>query len=370
MTTPNNAVHQAQQNAKQAKKALNANACLISRPTISYPSGKMTVEDIQSSALSNGLTIEGDDLKSALQWFPQTALQPLNTQRKQAYALFDAISVSVGSFSLVPLDKLQDVMAKLEQKRIKYLDTVRTIVSNFDMLIQKHCDELVTDKKTKEKSPKSDAVKNLIRKAASLNELDFKAVFDFEVFPAMTIQPVFESDEMLMQQKAQASLWQETAKAASDHLKAVFKDGAKPIAKSTNGLARIRDKLVALSFLDDGIDRVIDCCDQVIKAMPSQGSLSDHEILVMTHFLTSISHEDTLRATAKGDEENGVDMTKVFKLLLPEVVDEPEVGELDIADTTQLELGEFDSASFTDDDFSQPIPQVKSVQTELIWGSF
>lgn len=370
MTTPNTAVQQAQQNAKQAKKALNANACLISRPTISYPSGKMTVDEVQSSALSNGLTIEGDDLKSALQWFPQTALQPLNTQRKQAYALFDAISVSVGSFSLVPLDKLQDVMAKLEEKRIKYLDTVRSIKANFDYLIQKHCDELIVDKKSKDKIPKSDTLKSLIRKAASLNESEFKAVFGFEVFPAMTIQPVFESDELLMQEKAQASLWQETAKAASEHLKAAFKDGAKPTAKSTNGLARIRDKLVALSFLDDGIDRVIDCCDQVIKAMPSQGTLSDHEILVMTHFLTSISHEDTLRATAKGDEENGVDMTRVFKLLLPEVVDEPEVIETVAAEVNQPELEDFETATFADDDFSQQLPPVESFQSDFNWGSF
>ncbi|WP_445767785.1 DUF3150 domain-containing protein [Rheinheimera sp.] len=368
------AVKEAQQNAKQASKSLSKNACLVSRPTISYPSGKMTVKEIESSSLANGTMIDGEEIDSSLQWFPSTDLQPFNTQRKQAYDLFDRVSVSVGAFNLVPLDKLQEVMAKLEDKRIRFLDTVSSTLARYDALIEKHCND---DGKGKKKKPKSEAIKSLIRKAATLNEHDFKAVFGFEVFPAMTIQPVFESDEEIMQQKAKESLWDETAKAAMESLKTTFKSEAKPTARAVNTLSRIRDKLVALSFLDDGIDKVIDCCDQVIQAMPKTGTLSDHEILVMTHFMSSVANVETLKATAAGDENNGIDMTRVFKMLLPEVIDEPVevVEEVASAVSQALADEEFTSSDdlFDDDEWAQQQPAVTRAlptQDTFDWGGF
>lgn len=361
MNTSNNAVKAAEANSADAKMKLKSIAAIISRPKISYPSGKMTVDEISSSSLANGLTIEGDELDSALQWFPQDALQTLNTQRKQAYDLFESISVSIGSFNLVPLDKLQDTMALLEQKRLTYLDAVNDIIANYHELVEKHCN---TDTgKGKKKKPKSQAIKDLIRKAAAINETDFKSVFGFENFPAMKIDPVFESDEAQIQDKAKASLWEETSSAALAHIKATFKPESKPTARSVNGLVKIRDKLIALSFLDAGIDRVIDCCDKVINAMPKTGSLSDHEILVMTHFLTSVANIDTLKATASGDEGKGIDMTKIFDMLLPEVADE-ETDDQDIQAEVnfdapaaeQIQLDAFDDWSTNVTHSFQPEP--------------
>ena len=320
MTKSNNAVKQAEATSAAAKMKLNSIACIISRPKVSYPSGKMTVDEIASSSLASGVTIEGKELESALQWFPTSALQPLNTLRKQAYDLFDSISVSIGSFNLVPLDKLQDVMDKLENKKNAYMDVVADIICNYDKLVDAHCQTDIG--KGKDRKPKSQAVKDLIRKAAAVNETDFKSVFGFENFPAMKIDPVFDTDEIRIQNKAKESLWEETAQAAIEHIKVSFKKEAKPTARSVNGLVKIRDKLIALSFLDDGIDRVIDCCDKVINAMPKTGSLSDHEILVMTHFLTSVANVETLKATATGDEDKGIDMTKIFDMLLPVVTEE------------------------------------------------
>jgi len=372
--TTSNAVKQAEATSATAKQKLNSIACIISRPKISYPSGKMTVDEIASSSLASGVTIEGKELESALQWFPTSALQSLNTQRKQAYELFESISVSIGAFNLVPLDKLQDVMNKLEEKRHTYLNTVHSIVSNYDQLVEEHCRADVG--KGKDKKPKSAAVKDLIRKAAAMNEADFKSVFGFENFPAMKIDPVFESDEAAIQQQAQASLWEETSAAAKAHLKATFKPEAKPTSRSVNGLIKIRDKLVALSFLDDGIDRVIDCCDKVIQAMPKSGTLSDHEILVMTHFLSSVANVETLKATAKGDDENAIDMTKVFDMLLPEVV-EPETVESETSAEAQVFVESdvfapqslFDDSDM-DDEWSQTPAVVHQPKTqELEWGS-
>lgn len=372
--TTSNAVKAAEATSATAKQKLNSIACIISRPKISYPSGKMTVDEIASSSLANGVTIEGDELDSALQWFPASALQTLNTQRKQAYELFESISVSIGAFNLVPLDKLQDVMNALEEKRLKYLDAVHAIVQDYDNLIEQHCNTDIG--KGKKAKPKSQAVKDLIRKAAAMNEADFKSVFGFENFPAMKIDPVFESDEAAIQQKAQASLWEETADSARSHLKATFKAESKPTARSVNGLIKIRDKLIALSFLDDGIDRVIDCCDKVIQAMPKSGTLSDHEILVMTHFLSSVAQVETLKATAKGDDENGIDMTKVFDLLLPEVV-EPETVETETSAEAQVFVESdvfapqslFDDSDM-DDEWSQTPAVVHQPKTqELEWGS-
>lgn len=378
--TTNNAVHDAQQNAAQVKKQLNTNACLVSRPTISYPSGKMTVNEIvASSNLENGQVLDGKELDSSLQWFPTSALQAMNTQRKQAYDLFDSLSVSIGAFNLVPLDKLQEVMEKLKEKQFNYLDSVSHMLFKYDDLIEIHCED---EGKGKDKKPKSEAVKELIRKAAKLTERDFKAGFGFELFPAMTIQPVFESDEKVMQEKATKSLWDETAKAAREHLASTFKAEAKPTARAVNALARIRDKLVALSFLDDGIDRVIECCDQVVKAMPTSGKLSDHEILVMTHFLSSVANVETLKATAAGDDTNGIDMTRIFKMLLPEVIEEPEVIEVVVESNESVDpvnaqafSGEdFDSESlFDEEDWTQQQPAATTgspVQDNLDWGSF
>ena len=380
MTTSNKAVKDAQQTAAQAKEKLNSNACLVSRPTISYPAGKMTVNEIvASSNLENGQILNGKELDSSLQWFPTSSLQAMNTQRKQAYDLFDSVSVAIGAFNLVPLDKLQEVMEKLEEKRVKFLDSVSAMLSKYDDLVEKHCQD---EGKGKNKKPKSEAVKELIRKAAKLNETDFKSVFGFEVFPAMTIQPVFESDEQVMQQKATESLWDETAKAAREHLNTTFKAEAKPTARAVNALSRIRDKLVALSFLDDGIDRVIECCDQVVQAMPKSGKLSDHEILVMTHFMSSVANVETLKATAAGDETNGIDMTRIFKMLLPEVVEEPEVIDVavesnepsDPVNAQAFAGDDFDSESlFDEEDWAQQQPAtatVRPLQDNLDWGGF
>lgn len=365
MTTQQVAVKEAKDLASQLK----TKACLVSRPTISYPSGKMTLKEFESSNLTDGTVVDADEINASLQWFPSKMLQAFNTQRKQAYDLFEACSVTVGAFNLVPIEKLQDVMLKLEEKRIKYLNEVSSTLANYDLIVEQHCKELGNGKK-----PKSQAVIELIKKAAALNEYDFKDVFGFEVFPAMAIQPLFEEDEVVMQQKASQSLWEETAKAASEHLKTTFTDSSsKPTARSINGLSRIRDKLVALSFLHDGIDRVIDCCDQVIQAMPKTGKLSDHEILVFTHFMTSVANVDTLKATAEGDENNGVDMTKVFKMLLPEVVAETEVFE--VTDTpASLPFSEeptFSSASNIDDGWNNYIPSTPTQSNiEMDWGSF
>lgn len=366
MTTQQVAV----QEAKKLASELKSKACLVSRPTISYPSGKMTLKEFESSNLTDGTVVDSDEINASLQWFPSKMLQAFNTQRKQAYDLFDACSVTVGAFNLVPIEKLQDVMLKLDEKRIKYLNEVSSTLANYDLIVEQHCKDLGNGKK-----PKSQAVINLIKKAAALNEFDFKDVFGFEVFPAMAIQPLFEEDEVVMQQKASQSLWEETAKAASEHLKATFNSDStsKPTARSINGLSRIRDKLIALSFLHDGIDRVIDCCDQVIQAMPKTGKLSDHEILVFTHFMTSVSNVDTLKATAEGDENNGFDMTKVFKMLLPEVVEETEVVE--VTDTpASLQFSEeqpFSSPSNIDDSWNNHMTSIPSQSNiELDWGSF
>lgn len=380
MTISNTAVKAAEAISATAKQKLNTIACIISRPKISYPSGKMTVDEISSTSLSNGLTLDGDELDSALQWFPTSALQALNTQRKQAYDLFDNISVSIGSFNLVPLEKLEDVMQKLEKKRLAYLASVQDIIANYDKIVEAHCQS--DSGKGKNKKPKTAAVKDLIHKAAAMNEADFKSVFGFQNFPAMKIDPVFESDEQAIQQQAQASLWEETSSAAKAHLKATFKNEAKPTARSLNGLVKIRDKLIALSFLDDGIDRVIDCCDKVINAMPKTGSLSDHEILVMTHFLTSVGNIETLKATAKGDDENGIDMTKIFDMLLPAVEVEVEVEEdvieapmqvqvdFDAENAEQLDVG--DSFAFESfDDWATNSNQTYQVERqELDFGNF
>lgn len=358
----NTSVQQAQDQAKTAKEKLSTKACLVSRPTVSYPSGKMTVKEILTASLTTGASVSGSSFDSSLQWYPTKALQVFNTLRKQAYDLFDRTSVAVGAFNLVPLDKLENVMQALKEKQHQYLMEVMNTASTFNAVVSQHADSV---------SLKEPEVADLIRKAGAINEADFKSVFGFEIFPAMTIQPLLESDELVMHEKAQASLWEETAKAAREHLNQAFKSESKPSSRSVNGLSRIRDKLVALSFLDDGIDRVIDCCDQVIQAMPKTGKLTDHEILVMVHFLSSISSVEILKATASGDDVNGVDMTKVFKLLLPEVVEEiVEESVPEVLNTIPATDDAFEVPLSFDDDFSAPPPAPVQTNLELAWGAF
>ncbi len=82
-----NTLQQAQDQAKTAKEKLSTKACLVSRPTVSYPSGKMTVKEILTASLTTGASVSGSSFDSSLQWYPTKALQVFNTLRKQAYDL-------------------------------------------------------------------------------------------------------------------------------------------------------------------------------------------------------------------------------------------------------------------------------------------
>lgn len=333
---------------------LENGACLIPFPDIGATTGRQTLREAETH-VDKKRVISKAVRNGDLEVFPSAEIQPINTLRVATKRLLSQSTVQVGGLYLCPVAKLEEVLLGLESIQAQFDVEVQSLGGRYDSVIEEH----------KRKNP--DIAHLIERHRLSWGE--FVVPFKFRINPALAVQPLLgESDEMV--EAAAQSLWEEIAAEAKTQHRTSFAKAEKVTQKAVKAVARLRDKLVNLSFLHGGIDAVVDKFNEVFESLPKTGYLEGGDFHRMAHFVLSISDENNLRMMAdgtyavEGDEEE-------------EIAGSVEVGsEITIFESiAQTVIPGFESLTtdngFNFDDFaacSTSIPVVHNSASE--WGSF
>ncbi|MFT5723880.1 MAG: hypothetical protein ACI9JN_000997 [Bacteroidia bacterium] len=360
MTNTNTALENAKKNTESLvgnkEKSLRNVACLMTLPDISIPTGKKTVKK-KELILHDGTSVTSTKLSGgALEWFPQESLSDFGTLRKQAYKVFEEKTVCVGGMHLVALNEIDSLILDMKRIEIDWDQAVLKMEEQFDGLLQGY------------------AVANpdieTIIKDYSLPKGEFMSVFKFKVLPPLAVQPLFPEQEAEIAISATESLWEEISSEAKRQYKTSFAKGENVTQKAKTALSRIRDKLVSMSFLDDGIDIVVETFDSVMSRLPKTGKIEGGLFHELAHFVSQLGDEDRLKATAAGNTDDGLNISAFYKPLSQTVDLEQAVFEQ--ADTTPFinQLTEdFDDIQISDFDIPVAIPQ-QSAQSEMEWQDY
>lgn len=360
-----------QQAKELAEKIANDNpsmansACLVCAPEIGCTTGRITLRDAET--VVDGKKVNSSALNGAdLAVFPVKKLQPFNNLRVAAKRLLQNHTVQVGDLYLCPVEKLADVLAGVEELREKFEDELASLQANYDSLIEEH----------KQNLPE---VAHLIER----NRLpwgQFSAPFKFKVNPPLAIKPLFDEDAQLLQSSAADTLWDEVAADAANQYKTSFAGKEKISQKGINAVKRLRSKLVNLSFLHDGIDRVVDRFDELFDKLPKAGYCEGGDFHMAAHFVLQISDAQRLRDEAEG--LNGIAALEVEEeqeeLLQQEEVDVTATAETEtlLVDTESGEEFEIsDDVDFEPEvDLAALVAQAQSQVTTSVssdeWGGF
>ncbi|WP_240224716.1 DUF3150 domain-containing protein [Rheinheimera hassiensis] len=359
-----------QQAKDLAEKIANDNpsmansACLVCAPEIGCTTGRITLRDAET--VVDGQKVKSTALNGAdLAVFPVKKLQPFNNLRVAAKRLFQNHTVQIGDLYLCPVEKLADVLAGVEELREKFEGELTSLQANYDSLVEDH----------KQNLPE---VAHLIER----NRLpwgQFSAPFKFKVNPPLAIRPLFDEDAEMLQSSAADTLWDEVAADAANQYKTSFAGKEKISQKGINAVKRLRSKLVNLSFLHDGIDRVVDRFDELFDKLPKAGYCEGGDFHMAAHFVLQISDAQRLRDEAEG-------LNGITALEVEEEQEELNQQEEDVSVTAETQMlaaetGAGEGIEFSDDadlepevDLATLVAQAQSQVTTSIssddWGGF
>lgn len=286
-------IDQAKQNINEllsnTSGSLKTQACLMTAPEISCPTGKKAVKK-KELILLDGTSVDSKKVTGgSLEWFPQDELTDFGTLRKQAYKVFDDFGVSLGGMYLVALEHLEEVLEKLSVIRSNWDTKVEQLTVEFDDVLSRY----------KQDNPE---ISKLVEDY-KLPKQDFMNVFEFRVSPPLAIQPLFPEQEGELEKQAIERLWDDIAKEANRRYLMSFSGKESVSRKAINGLLSIRDKLVKMSFLDDGIDLVLDTFDNMMLQLPKTGPVEGNDYHKLGHFIVQLSDVRKLKATAAGTDD-------------------------------------------------------------------
>ena len=188
-----------------------------------------------------------------------------------------------------------------------------------------------------------------------------------KVLPPIAVQPLFPEHESAIALTAIESLWKEITQEAKRQYKTSFAKGEKVDQKAKTALGRIRDKLVSMSFLDAGIDIVVETFDSVMSRLPKTGKIEGGLFHELAHFVSQLGEVDRLKATASGNSDDGLNISAFYKPMSQTVDIETAVFE-QADDILSIHTEDFD---VMDTSFDEPVamPQ-QTFQSDMDWGSF
>lgn len=337
--------------------SLSKQACLMTLPDISMPTGKKTVKK-KELTLHDGRKITSNKLTGgAIEWFPQDKLADFGTLRKQAYKVFEEKSVCVGGMYLVSLENVDLMLSEMKRIEHEWELLVKGLDYQFDALMSDY------------KSLNPD-IESIITDYA-LARGEFMSVFKFNVLPPLAVQPLFPEQEEQIAKSAIESLWSEIGKEAGKQYNTSFNKGENVSQKAVTALKRIRDKLTDMSFLTDGVDLVVETFDSVINRLPKTGKIEGTLFHELGHFVLQLSDENRLKATATGEDENGLNIAAFYKS------DTSNADFDDAAVQVDFEPSFAPSDEFDDEivssSFDEPVilpQQSQTAQTTMDWMDF
>lgn len=341
--------------------SLNNSACLMALPTISYPTGKKTLS--QSETMVDGQKLTGEALNKAdLDWFPQERLAPFNTLRKAAKAVLKKSSVEVGGLFIVSVECLPTVMEQLMDFQKQWDIHLFELINSYQAWLKKHVDD----------NPKLETVIN----NCSMTLQEFTSSFRFTINPAMKVETLFSEQTTSFAGEVALSLWDEVAKMAEETHKKLFLNlsESKLSQRGLSSVKKLRSKLVNLSFVHDGVDKIVARFDEVMDLMPRTGPVENVDFYRVAHMTLQFSSAARLKAEADGLD--GID-----EYLDPMLcADEDSVDEIEVSTDSPTSQ---DDSQFTDDEPDLPANVYsiarhedtvedpgKTQQVELDWASF
>ena len=118
------------------------------------------------------------------------------------------------------------------------------------------------------------------------------------------MKALFDDDEDDIKNDVAETLWQEIAKEAGSVYKTNWFKDKTPVnrvsQKVRSPFRRMMNKLIDLSFVDNGIENVVSTIQEVLNNLPSSGYIEGHSFSELTNWLLVMSNEDTLRLHAEG----------------------------------------------------------------------
>lgn len=337
---------------------MESGACLIPFPDIGATSGRITLKEAET--LVDGAKVNSKAVRNGdLEVFPAKELQVFNSIRVAVKRLLNHYTVEVGGMYLCPISKLDAVLAGIEEKKGEFLNELANLGNRYEAILAEH----------KKKNPE---IAHLIQRHR-LEWQAFQNPFRFRMNPVLAVSPLFGNSDELAQSAAQ-SLWEEIAAEARTQHRTSFFGQERVSQKAVKAVARLRDKLVNLSFLHHGIDSVVDYFDEVFSALPKAGYVEDGSFMKLAHFVAVIADENNLRLMADGKYR--------INIIQPEEAEETvEAEQPVVAEQAAAELESFNSL----ESFESELPQeedmtaalvaaaqaaAQQAPVELSWGSF
>jgi len=289
--TTNSLNQQALNTAKQLTKQnsqLLEGCCLIGS-NIRSCSGERTLPN--ATVEIDGKKISSSCVKgSKIQWFPRNKLSITTKYTAKISRLLMSVGVRYGDMTVVPKSKLGDLQPELEEIYKNWTSDVNNLVVSFDDIMTEHV----------ENNP---AIAELIRKYA-LDKHSFQQCFRLTYLKPLAIQPLCEDDIGEIESAVAMSMWEEVAKEALNLYKASWFKEKMPVTRVSqairNPLKRIKDKLLSLSFLDEGVINVTRSFDDLFNKLPAAGYIENHDFYQLTNFIHVLSDESKLRMHAEG----------------------------------------------------------------------
>lgn len=312
-----NLLNEAVQNGQELAQdniSLKEGCCLLGWQ-LSSPCGESTLPNAKIEL--DGNQISSNQIKgSKIQWFPRSKLKLTTKYSNRITRVFNTFGVKYGDFTVVPTARLNELQTELESIEKDWGEEVSDIIAQYDSSLNTHVDE-------------NQEIGSLIRKYA-LTQGEFQSKFKLRFTKPLAMKALFEDDEDEIAGDVAETLWQEIAKEASSVYKQNWFKANQPVSqvsqKVRSPFKRILSKLIDLSFLDEGIERVVETIQDVLNQLPKNGYIRDHKFTQLTNWLLVMCHEDTLRLHAQGEPQ-----FEVQPELEPEIKPEEETV---IADST------------------------------------
>ena len=308
-----NIEQQAQETANDLTKqnaSLITGCCLVGSH-IQSSSGERTLPNAKVEF--DGTKIESNLVKgSKIQWFPRDRLRVTSKYTQKLSRLFSGVGIRYGEMTVVPKERLPELQSELDQIRFDWQNDVDALVDDYDVIMSHHISS-------------NPEIAEIIKKFA-LDKVDFERCFKLTYLKPLAIRPLFEDDVKELESQIASTMWEEISKEAADLYKASWFSDKKAVSRVSQKvkapLRRLMEKMMSLSFLDEGVINITRTIQQVIDKLPKAGYIEGHDFLQLTHWVHVMSDQEKLKMHANGS---------------PQFVYEPPVASIEVIPDLEIE---------------------------------
>ena len=224
---------------------------LVQSPVKRGNDGKKTLKG--AHAVLNGENLSGAAINAGtVEWFPKSPLKFRSASYHAIDRLIQSYGVAWGAGTLVPLDKLDQLLAEFEIEKQKFFMNVDLLMPNYDLLIEAH------------KSQQPDPVKKVID-AVRLDWQSFRASFSIFLPTPSKFMPLTDDLNGTAKEIIDAAMQEICEEAAAIKDKILGKQQVDP--KSIKPIKRLADKCKDFSILHPALESFSDQFDALASTL-------------------------------------------------------------------------------------------------------